>query len=31
MSLVIIDEAAARIMDQYGDFAGAHRRFPGAT
>jgi uncharacterized protein with HEPN domain len=28
MSLVIIGEAAARIMDEYGDFAGAHRAIP---
>lgn len=28
MSLVIIGEAAARIMDQYGEFAAAHRAIP---
>ena len=28
MSLVIIGEAAARIIDQYGEFAAAHRTIP---
>jgi uncharacterized protein with HEPN domain len=28
MSLVIIGEAAARIMDQYGEFADAHSEIP---